>query len=1715
MAEGFSASGKDIDKLISKFNAFTKALDTAGKGRQNKIFREIRRQVEALQKSYKDLKTETDSTKTYTTKVSKSTTNKKSRRSKQSSITDEEIENDLKRNARERQNKELQGSPNRLGSTPPKDIKSQSGVDAGRTTDHEMRLSEYSAHGSNWAAELARTLKEEIAKSAKTLVTYIDPVYAKNTKSGESTTEKEFLTDIIKNVRKQLQKNVSQLEAGNEDITLDTLKEQAAVIKVLSKDLGKTTEEIEKSIVSATQSIYSSNEKKLLGGTSLEAGQEKGVGPGHENTTKILSQLYTALKEWDSEVFAEKIAKEMLLGNEKLLKKTSKRNKQPSSSATEKIQEVTMSDIYQAELNKLNTVSDNTLSAIRDNNDSLGKLRDNTKLANIQSVRESSRETSADNAEARTNKESLATNRNIEETIKSDAATGFNTDANANELISTITEEGLGKAVGDIGTGSYASILATITNLLKTISDNVSLLTTNGLILRKDSKSKKTTTDSGKKKNNLPVPAGELVDQTDYSKTRILLPSQQQWDESYKRNENRFNDPDTVKKIEEELAQLNKGTHTSQQKGFVSQLEPTEIISKNVDSIFDKLKSALGQVGATSEAARIMRMTEAEQTKLRAERISKYGLNQGRDLTDTGDIAGVRRTKSLFGWNYKSDSTNKELFQDIRLTPGLGTINTNEILADLQKAIQDNMFSAQTGGGTLRNVLGSMTGYIGMPSLEKSRAEAEGLNQVMANVRGEVTKLLQSIKTKEITLTGLQNRGDLSFDQEGRATGTSAAVKEFTDYEEQKSVLKGALAEVKMIDAVVQSCGGNVHQIIKELGFVMPELMQNNTILQNINAGLDKSGKALKFQTRTGEILNYSFQLMARSIGQMIKNWIAMLNPLSLIKKAFSDFASYDTKWQRTMNVIKYNIRRIIKPFMEWLAQQIVNIIGLVNALIKGIGSAFGKNWDLFDKDAANAEKINEELQEAANVTAGFDELHDIGSSSSAADDLSGDIYTPQWEGLNNILESIGEKIGKLAEWFSSFSAWDWLVLAGAALVGFLALKWLINLFKSGNPLQSVANGFSFLEKAVGWALLIWAFTAFTEALTDFIECMKTASWEDIAKSLIMLGGAFALLIAGVAGIETVTKLVGTSASELFGLSALVGVFSLFVDAIIPFIELMANIYKEFPDEGDQFTILAGSLSMLAFAFIELIAGVAGMEKLTKLIGLDWSSLLGLAAVVGVFDLFVAALVPFIECIQSIPEGEKIETIIGTFGALVTAFLALAAGVGAVSKTFTTMDWSAIGQLYVVAGVFELFMGVLVLFVNAIKDVSFETLAGGAILIAAAFLSLGGAIALLAPALKMLDWSSILQGVVLMAALAGVIYVLSEFVQSLQGLTSEQLISGLALLAGGLLAITVAISALAIVFTAVATTGIGLAAIALLAVVLAAVMGIIYAFAELVRALGESGEGIKLILEGVSEVITSMAEGLANIFQTIGEVIVNVVTAIANGITTVLEPILSFVDSVMGKIVELASTVAHEIGETIRTVVETVGKVIVSIINSIVNAIPTLLSSILNFVNNIGPAIENSADAIMRTITKLINFMVSGIEYLVNNLVIGSINAAISSITFGVYSHAFDTISIPRFVPQYEQGTNYVPNDGLAYLHQGEAVVPKKYNHPTETGMSNEERAYMTQLMNTIMTLDSTVKQGISVNGQFVQKGSDLVATVEKVSNKQSNKILSNRVFAR
>ena len=1256
--EGFSSSEEDLQAFVDKFTEFKRLMGKEGKGgsKQNLAIRDLGlgELVQSYKKQFKAIQTmQTEAMKSVNapqTKV-KSTRRKSSKKyiDTGAEISDKEI----KANIKQEKDRRYRGIETVL----PRGIKSNSGVDPGRSTEDDLLKSEISSHRSNMERQSAQSLKQALKEQKPPEVTRpgaeaIEQAINNAFKSGnnKNNISKEEAALEKRNITSnELAKILGGLEHARPDTSIQQFNDYLNGIFTFNKQADKSEWDAIFLSLSKTFHRYFNTEGNI-GSTN---GKEKGVYKGHENAQIAITGMIEKFKE----VLEQNGLSAELARTNKILARIDPRLVEAANSlntittSTTRKQTVSSDSILGKEIQSLNQEQKRQTTAVESQN----RL----------SIMENSAERISDD-------KADTINRRVLDVTKTDASTGFNTDQKALEMFShQITTNRLlgevknllsqifnisggksGRGRGGNGggnpptafnsannaddsnsIGSYQSILLQITQHLKNIDINVGNILQSVINITGKVPTNLPAIIDGQGVKTHPVEKEPITDKTDYNRLHDEKIAREveaertaaevhNWVQKYVKEDRKKN---AQQRLNEEAKQK-----------YTGQVEMSNVVT-STPGFFGKLQDTISKAfSSQSEADRIMSMNRTQQARMRAQRLEMFGENRGRNLTDTGDKASVKRTKELFGWIYRNDGKNKELFQDVRLTPGFNkdtTIDTTKILSSLNKVLSGpEMFKAQTGG-TLRNIIGSFTGYIGMPSIEKSRAEADGLNQVMSNVRDEMTKLVQSIQAKEMALKGMQEMGTARFDNQGRITedSSSAARKTFIDLEEQKGVLRGALAEVQMIDAVVGSTGGKISQIVKKLGFVMPELMENNTILQNINAGLDKNGKALKFQKRTAEILNYSFQLMARHIGQMVKNWLWMINPINLIKRAFQDFASYDVKWQRTMNVIKYNLRRIIKPFMEWLAQQIVNLIGLVNALLKGIGSVFGQNWDLFDQDAANAEKINEELQEASQVSAGFDELHDIGSDTSnsenSADNLLGDIYTPQWDGLNKVLEDIGKTIGNIIKAVSDWNFWDWLILAGAALAGFLVLRWLIRLFSNKNPLQTVAKGFSFLEKSVGWALLIWAFTEFTKVLIEFVECMKTADWEDIVKSLLMLAGAFAVLVLAVGGLMYIGTALNIALPSLLGLSLLVGVFDLLILALAKFIETIKECTSE------QLLTALGSLAIgLAVVGLAVLALLIALSAIIAT-GVGAIAIVALAAVLAVVALIIEAMADYIRAL--------------------------------------------------------------------------------------------------------------------------------------------------------------------------------------------------------------------------------------------------------------------------------------------------------------------------------------------------------------------------------------------------------------------------------------------------------------------------------------------------
>ena len=1628
MAKGFSASGKDIDTLTSKFEAFTKALDAAGKGRQNKIFREIRRQVEELQKSYKALRTETNSAKSYT---SKATNTKKSTR---------QTARDRYLDQQEQYSKRAQGATKReqykgVETTGPQGYRTNSGVDAGRTSEHLMKVSEFSPHGSNWARDLAKTLKIEMERAAKELVKWIEPNYKvgsyevtekgrhkiEQSNKSPATTEKQLLTDTIKNVRNQLKKSIAQLEAGSEDITLDTLKEQAAVIKVLTKALGKTTEDAEKVINSAIQSRYSDSSNRRLGGTNLEEGQEKGVGPGHENTQKLVAELYKAMKQWDNEVFADKIAKEITLG----LDKTDRRTTSQSSQTVENIQS---SAEFRAELNRLNGTTEEVFNAVRDGTTQTANVNRSVKIGNTKEAVE-------DDAAEKISKEHRDIDRDTARTVKQDAATGFNTDAKADELITLVR-----------------SILQQVQ---KSFSEEKPI---ENKIQEKEKTSNKK--DYSMEMTKVYDEIGEIFEPV----KNALLPL---------RNSTRIL---TERPMAVSKSEWNKIIPKLIKEGYKNQVQKSTIYASPLRQGFWKsLEGAFEDLtGTTRKYEEVLKANADEQDKMAAERIRTYGLNNGRNPNDTGDIAGMRRILQLYRTNKASIEQNPELAQRIQLTPGR-EIDTTELTKALNDALSGkNMRNAQMGGSIPRQILGGLTGFIGMPSLEKSRAQADGLNQILGNINKALQSVLINIQTKETELAGMEASGQAKFTKEGYLTpdSTSAAFKTLADLEEEKLVLDSIKADLLANDEIVKRTGGRFSSLVKNLNYTSPVLKENNGILRNINSGLDKNGKALKFQTRMAEILNYTFQLMSRSIGQMIKNWLSMINPINVIRRLFNDFGSYNVKWQRTMNVIKNNFREIILPFMDKIAQTLVNIIGFLDIISMKIQEAFGFTpISLFDQK--NANEFKKTYEEITSVTASFDELHDIGSNpENDADNLLGDIYKPElsqeWIDLANkigdlfagiikgdlgfgevmktILSLLGETlalIGKMFwDWFKETDVGKWLIenwqTALATILG-LFLGWKLLKIFGPTLLSTIGNAFkTLLSKVGGWITTLLGASGFGQGIMLAFQSLFAGGKYSLIGTLgEMFTNSAAITKAGswgsMIGFALVKGLVGVLSIALGG-KMVTDAFDSAADKTSYNIGLEQSGGNEEDKKGIGGDILKGAAGGAAIGF--------GIGQIVPVIG----PLVG-AAIGAVAGALVTSLAPAFEAVEVAArnannEMQKIEYYEGIVQGASTKVDELDELLELSNQTLQAQSDKVyeLGERY---GVSKTYLDSLV---QAMKDGNYNSEMAV------------GLNSELISALNQLDWQY--------QNNESVTNRLTEAKKKLQKAELE-------------LAIAEDISAGNFEL---------------------ATARIEYAMAAGLYSTEEAAKKMAQILKETSytegqELLNNISPELQKKFTDYNEITEDQLRYYAD----------KFHEASAEERTEMLKDFSPEIRNKFLGYLgatEEFKRDYIDYYNEANEEVKEIITN-PDVTKEMEKAGEKNAEALRKGLQNATTW--DKFRAWWADVLPGGKTSSDVYIEVGTRSTT-QTAS-------YAVGTNYVPNDGLAYLHQGEAVIPKKYNQPYQP--NTMDQAYVDQIITTVRALDNTIKQGITVNGRFVQRGSDLVAVVNRTNSRTGADVLSNVAYAR
>lgn len=151
-------------------------------------------------------------------------------------------------------------------------------------------------------------------------------------------------------------------------------------------------------------------------------------------------------------------------------------------------------------------------------------------------------------------------------------------------------------------------------------------------------------------------------------------------------------------------------------------------------------------------------------------------------------------------------------------------------------------------------------------------------------------------------------------------------------------------------------------------------------------------------------------------------------------------------------------------------------------------------------------------------------------------------------------------------------------------------------------------------------------------------------------------------------------------------------------------------------------------------------------------------------------------------------------------------------------------------------------------------------------------------------------------------------------------------------------------------------------------------------------------------------------------------------------------PIALIVTTIVGliAIIVLLWTKCEWFREGVMTIITTIWNAIQSAMDFIISA----FQKVENVVKSVFTSIKNAISSLFSGVANILKAPINGLITLVNKVIKGLNKIKIPDWVPAIGGKG---INIP-LIPKLATGTNYIAREGLAYLHEGEAVVPKKYN---------------------------------------------------------------------
>ncbi|MGY3775816.1 phage tail protein [Helcococcus sueciensis] len=246
-------------------------------------------------------------------------------------------------------------------------------------------------------------------------------------------------------------------------------------------------------------------------------------------------------------------------------------------------------------------------------------------------------------------------------------------------------------------------------------------------------------------------------------------------------------------------------------------------------------------------------------------------------------------------------------------------------------------------------------------------------------------------------------------------------------------------------------------------------------------------------------------------------------------------------------------------------------------------------------------------------------------------------------------------------------------------------------------------------------------------------------------------------------------------------------------------------------------------------------------------------------------------------------------------------------------------------------------------------------------------------------------------------------------------------------------------------------------------------------------------DGISILIKGISNFLQGLIDFVKNVFigdwDKAWESLEKAFTELWDGIKGYIKGVW---DSILNIFVGVGTWFYNNVLSPITSV-------FTNAFNSIGNFISDKWNWILGLFTKGGKFFSGIAESIGGVFVNIVNGLISGINWVIAQP-FSFLNGILNSISeFSILGGrpfgwiGYNPLPVPQ-IPYLDVGTNYVARDGLAMIHEGEAVVPKKYN-PAING--NNEQIELLKEQNSLLRLLLEKDNSVYLDGDKLHQSNE------------------------